>query len=56
MMLKGVPVDVDFDVTLALMCDRLKQPPSVLLREPAHLLLRVWNIICAVEEESRSKE
>lgn len=50
MWMKGVDVDVPFDVTLAVMVDRLKLPPSVLLNEDAALMLRLWDIIGVLDE------
>lgn len=47
---KGVDVDVSFDVTLAVMVDRLKLPPSTLLEEDAALMLRLWDIISVIDE------
>jgi hypothetical protein len=50
MWVKGVEVEIPFDVTLAAMVDRLKLPPSVLLKESAALMLRMWNLIGALDE------
>lgn len=48
--MKGVEVETPFDVTLAVMVDRLKLPPSVLLQEEAALMLRLWDIIGIIDE------
>jgi len=50
MLVEGVPVEVPFDVTVALMCDRFKRLPSELAAEDAAGMLRVWNILAAIDE------
>lgn len=49
MMVEGVPVDVPFDATVAMMCDRFKRLPSEVLSEDAVQMLRIWNLLGAID-------